>query len=121
MHSPREYLAYFVECEDDTIQAFYDPGKAVVSKFKQSIATRFRCKDLGAAHSLLGFEIDTKINCGITLSRQAYAIRLLERFNMANCNGRATPLDAGHPHHHRRIVRRVTMIRIEDGARLDDN
>lgn len=65
-----------------------------VDSFRLMLSTRFRCKDLGLCRYLLGLEID-QTSTSITISQSGYADRILERFDMASCKGRDTPLDAG--------------------------
>lgn len=78
------YLAIYV---DDVI--LIGPQQ-LLKEFQHNIG--FAYKDLGRARYLLGLEIKYSPN-GITLTQAAYAARVLSRFNMAECNPRATPLD----------------------------
>lgn len=63
---------------------------------KRELAMVYEVKDLGEPSFLLGMAIHhdpkTKI---ISLSQRAYLTRVLERFQMANCNPRYTPLPTG--------------------------
>jgi transposase InsO family protein len=63
-----------------------------IHDFKSVIATKFKCKDLGTARYLLGIEINHHKD-RITLGQPSYARKVLQRFEMENCNGRKTPLD----------------------------
>ena len=63
-----------------------------LDRFKRTIAKRFKCKDLGQARYLLGLELQFTPKA-IIITQAAYAKRILEKFGMADCNARATPLD----------------------------
>ena len=69
------------------------PERDVV-RFKAMMSTVFKCKDMGICRYLLGLEIDVN-PFRITMSQRGYAQRILQRFDMAECNGRNTPLDPG--------------------------
>ena len=61
-------------------------------QFKTTIATKFRCKDLGQARYLLGLELSFTLH-SIIITQLSYARRVLERFRMLDCNPRDTPVD----------------------------
>ncbi|KAM3287990.1 hypothetical protein P3S67_021420 [Capsicum chacoense] len=48
--------------------------------------------DLGMLHYFLGLEVKQEIG-GIFLSQRKYAMDLLKRFNIVNCNVGATPMN----------------------------
>jgi hypothetical protein len=48
--------------------------------------------DLGALHHFLGVNVH-RTSTGLFLSQKQYALDLLERANMSNCNPTSTPID----------------------------
>ncbi|KAE8181210.1 hypothetical protein CF328_g8911 [Tilletia controversa] len=64
-----------------------------VTKLKSQLADRFKGKDLGDAHHILGIEIfRDRANKVLTMSQGRYAREVLARFGMANCNPARTPM-----------------------------
>lgn len=70
--------------------------KAGATQAKRELAQVYEVKDLGEPTFILGMAIRRDPHNGsISLSQKAYLIRVLERFNMTNCNPRYTPLPSG--------------------------
>lgn len=65
-----------------------------INGYKSEIQKSFSCKDLGQAKYLLGLEINST-ESHISIGQSAYAQRILNRYGMADCNARKTPLDSG--------------------------
>lgn len=55
----------------------------------------FKIKDLGALKLFLGQEA-RRVRTGIFLTQEHYAKQVLQRFNMWECQPKATPMEAGH-------------------------
>jgi hypothetical protein len=64
----------------------------LMEKFKTSMKSQFRMKDLGAISSFLG--IDFKQSQGkITMNQSRFILKILERFGMTDCKPRTTPCE----------------------------
>ena len=71
-------------------------SKAGVDLAKRELARIYEVKDLGDPTFILGMAIHRDPTTGsITLSQKAYLKRVLEQFNMVDCNPRHTPLPSG--------------------------
>jgi hypothetical protein len=57
-----------------------------------SLHSEFSMSDLGALHHFLGVNVH-RTSTGLFLSQRQYALDLLERANMSNCNPTSTPID----------------------------
>lgn len=57
---------------------------------------RFKFKDLGRLKRRLGLEMDFDAQGGIYIRQRTYAIAVLRRYKMDQCNGRWTQLDANY-------------------------
>jgi hypothetical protein len=57
-----------------------------------SLSHEFSMSDLGDIHHFLGINVH-RTHDGLFLSQQQYALEILERANMLNCNPIATPID----------------------------
>ena len=67
-----------------------------VAKAKEEIEKCFEIKDVGELGYILGICIDRDKGMGmISLSQSTYLQRVLERFGMADCNPKPTPLPPG--------------------------
>lgn len=62
-----------------------------VSRFKQLISARYAMEDLGQVSSLLGMKI-SQSNNNLTLSQQAYAMRLLKEYDLVDSRTVPTPM-----------------------------
>jgi len=61
---------------------------------KENLMKHLKMKDLGEIHHCLGIRVQRDCVKGtISLDQQKYIEQILERFNMSDCNGVATPLD----------------------------
>jgi hypothetical protein len=67
----------------------YDDFKS----FKEEMATTFKMSDLGLLHYYLDIEVKQSVS-RILLSQGAYAMKLLERCDLARCNPCQTPMEA---------------------------
>jgi histone deacetylase 1/2 len=65
----------------------------VVDRLVQSLSAAFPIKDLGPLEYFLGLEA-SRNSGGLTLTQRKYALDLLHRVNMENCNPSSTPLVA---------------------------
>lgn len=69
--------------------------KSLIRKLKTQLSNEFEMKELGAAKKILGMEIRRDRQAGkLFLSQQKYIERVLDRFNMNDCNPVSTPLAA---------------------------
>jgi len=68
-------------------------NKTHVQKFKAQLKKKFDMKDLGEAKKILGMEITRDRGTDrLWLSQENYALKVLERFNMAEARPVTTPL-----------------------------
>ena len=83
---------YMLVYVDDIVITGSTP--AAVHRLVASLSDSFPIKDLGALDYFLGLE--TSCNSGgMSLTQHKYALDLLHRINMENCNSASTPLDIG--------------------------
>ena len=60
---------------------------------KRKLAAEFEMKDLGMMHYFIGMEVWQNAN-GISLGQGKYAVEILKRFRMMDCNAIATPMES---------------------------
>lgn len=97
----------FISCEADpcvfirgsTIVAVYVDDLILITNeekemdsVKKSLANRFKMKDMGDIHYLLGVSIEHSAE-GLKLNQEQYIQKMLSKFEMAECNPVATPAD----------------------------
>lgn len=75
---------------DDLIVTGAD--KTEVNVFKEEMKSSFKMSDLGSLSYYLGIEVK-QLSGRITLSQAAYASKLLEKANMADCNSVQAPME----------------------------
>jgi histone deacetylase 1/2 len=68
-------------------------SKEAISTLIKDLNTNFAIKDLGELHYFLGIEVK-KVQNGIVLTQEKYALELLEKVGMTACKGSPTPLSA---------------------------
>ena len=66
--------------------------QSAISLLKERLKQEFEMTDLGEASSYLGIEIHRKPN-GIFINQKGYIDKLLEKFNMTDCNPTCLPID----------------------------
>jgi hypothetical protein len=66
---------------------------AALKALKKQLMEQYKMHDLGEARQFLGLQI-TRTGRKIHIHQTAYLNRVLDRFNMAECNGVATPMDS---------------------------
>lgn len=72
----------------------FSTNKNDSSIIKKELCARFKMKDIGDVKSILGFRITRDRNNGILLlDQEDYIKKILERFNMGECNPVSTPVD----------------------------
>jgi hypothetical protein len=64
-----------------------------IDKFKEEMKKQFRMSDLGFLSYYLGIEV-RQDEAGISLCQSSYALKLLERLGMKDCNPGLTPMEA---------------------------
>jgi len=69
------------------------PSVSDIRQFKLEMKTKFNMSDLGLLSYYLGIEVKQGRD-GISLSQNAYAMKILESPGMLNCNPCATPMEA---------------------------
>lgn len=74
------------------LNILYAPRTSIVGNMRQELKERFKMKDLGVLHYILGWEIqrDRKLRI-LKVSQQRYTQKMLEKYNMAECNGSYIP------------------------------
>lgn len=65
-----------------------------IKELKEQLASRFKMKDLGKLSLFLGMQLDQQSDC-LFFTQSHYLERVLEQFNMTECNAVATPIPAG--------------------------
>lgn len=72
----------------------FSTDKNESTMLKNELKNRFQMKDIGDAQNILGFQIarDRKNNV-LWLDQEKYMDKILEKFNMSNCNPVSTPVD----------------------------
>ena len=69
---------------------------SAIQTIKASIASMFKVTDFGEVDTILGIKVTRNWEDGtLQLGQELYAQRILERFNMGDCEGRSTPLAPG--------------------------
>ena len=63
----------------------------LIVDMKRELAAKFEMKDLGMMHYFLGMEVWQSVD-GIFLGQGKYAVEILKRFGMMDCNIMATPM-----------------------------
>lgn len=64
-------------------------GEQVMSDVKEMLKAKFKMKDLGNLSHFLGIHFDQKEGV-VTMNQRKYLCKLLEKFDMSECNLRAT-------------------------------
>ena len=70
---------------------FLTGEEELITYAKRRLSTKFKMKDLGMMHYLLGMEV-LKREYGIFLSQGKYAVDILKRFRMLECKEIPTPM-----------------------------
>lgn len=79
---------------DDFLNAISSSSEA--AKFKRELASIWEISDLGEARFCVGIALERDLaNHFIYLSQTALIDKILEQFNMTNCNPVSTPMEAG--------------------------
>jgi hypothetical protein len=86
-HNTTAYLLLYV---DDIILTA--STSALLAQIITLLNQEFAMSDLGALHHFLGVNV-LRTDRGLFLSQQQYALELLDRANMKNCNPISTPID----------------------------
>ncbi|KAE8266961.1 hypothetical protein A4X09_0g5390 [Tilletia walkeri] len=85
------FVVIVVYVDDLIIAASKDTN---LKNLKSQLAARFKGKDLGDAHHLLGIEIKrNREKRTLTMFQGRYAREVLERFGMSNCKPARTPME----------------------------
>ena len=82
------YLLVYV---DDII--LVSSSTTAASRLVQDLGSKFAVKDLGPLHFFLGIEVST-VSQGLILTQKKYALDLLRRAGMLQCQPVSTPMDA---------------------------
>jgi len=75
---------------DDLIYMGND--RSMFNEFKKSMMKEFDMTDLGLMYYFLGIEV-VQLSDGVFISHKKYALEILDRFKMKNCNSVSTPTD----------------------------
>ena len=86
-HHGTAYLLLYV---DDIILTA--STTSLLQRVMESLHSEFAMTDLGSLHHFLGVNVH-RSSQGLFLSQQQYALELLERAHMSNCNPISTPID----------------------------
>jgi hypothetical protein len=85
-------LLFLVLCVDDLM--IIGCSTSTIATVKRILHDRFLMTDMGPLHFFLGLEISQDAS-GIKLSQAKYALYLLEKFHMTDCNLALTPFLLG--------------------------
>jgi len=66
-----------------------------IDQAKNLLHSRYRMNDLGSARQFLGLEIDHLPNGNLKLHQTRFILKVLQRFDMQDCNGVHTPMETG--------------------------
>lgn len=81
------FIAIYV---DDIV--IFAPDTALMAQLKQQLTTRFRMKDMGDVHFVICWQVTRdRRSRTLFLNQHQYALQVLKRFSMENCNGSALP------------------------------
>lgn len=84
------WLVFIPIYVDDLI--LFAPNMVIIQMLKDMLSARFKMKDLGELHYILGWEITrNRQERTVFVSQRKYAMTVLERFQMSKCNGCKTP------------------------------
>jgi hypothetical protein len=83
-------IAYLLLYVDDIVLTA--SSDSLLQRIIASLSSEFAMSDLGALHHFLGVNVH-RTSHGLFLSQQQYAMDLLERADMINCNPISTPID----------------------------
>ena len=62
---------------------------------KAKLSAKYRMLDLGPVHQFLGIQIERdRQKCTLRIHQKPYIKAILKRFQMDNCNGVSTPMEA---------------------------
>ena len=78
----------------DDLYVCYE-NEVCIDKLKNCLINYFDIRDLGEAKQILGMRMKREGKHTIYLDQSQYIKELLEKFNMKDCNGVATPLEVG--------------------------
>lgn len=67
---------------------------SMIADFKKSMMTEFDMTDLGLTHYFLGIEV-VQSYVGVFISQKKYALEILDKFVMNDCNPVITPTEVG--------------------------
>ena len=98
VNDPNLYLCS--DCElilllyvDDLLLTVKDRTR--INNTKARLHSRYKMSDLDPARKFLGLEIDRLPNGYIQLHQKPFILKVLQRFNMQECNGVHTPMEPG--------------------------
>lgn len=87
------WLVFITIYADD--QILFAPNLVMIQMLKDMLDVRFKMKDLGELHYILGWEIiRNRQDRTVFVSQRKYTLTVLERFQMSECNGCKTPSTA---------------------------
>ena len=75
---------------DDFIYTGND--QAIFDDFKQSMMAEFEMTDLGMMYYFLRIEVLQSLE-GIFITQKKYALEIIDRFQIINCNSIGTPMN----------------------------
>lgn len=91
----REEVVHLALYVDDLL--IVGSSMVLINVIKTELSASFKMTDLGEAKHLLGISIKRDWEKGtITLSQEQYIDKVLDKFNMADCDPRPTPLPSNH-------------------------
>lgn len=59
--------------------------------FERALSAKIKIKIMGEVNHILGWKVDVNPSGSVSITQAAYIHRVLERFNMTNCNPVTTP------------------------------
>ena len=73
----------------------FSPDKRAIHSMKAKLSAKYRMLDLRPVHQFLGIQIERdRQKCTLRIHQKPYIEAILKRFQMDNCNGVSTPMEA---------------------------
>lgn len=101
-NSNADYCLYYKRCDVSIVYLLLYVDDMIIcgenlrsiNKLKEDLSNEFKMKDLGEIKTFMGINFNhDKINNIVTLDQQEYISKILEKFDMTNCNSISIPME----------------------------